>query len=133
MQYRRLTKRDNDGNLWTKCKDCAIYDKCDFSYDTCCEELTDRLAELEDKLKNGTLVELPCKVGDRIWVIIGKRVFGRKVKRIEISQAYYSIVTSDKTGWEELEIYYQMGFGKTWFLTKAEAEAKLEELKRGQE
>ena len=54
--YKRLTKRDNDGNLWTKCKECAIYDNCDFSYDTCCVELTNRLSELEDKIENGTLV-----------------------------------------------------------------------------
>lgn len=34
-----------------------------------CGEAIDRLAELEDKLESGQLVELPCKVGDAIWVI----------------------------------------------------------------
>lgn len=29
------------------------------------EELLNRLAELEDKIENGTLVELPCKVRRR--------------------------------------------------------------------
>ena len=31
--------------------------------------LYNRLAELEDKIENGTLIELPCKVGDTVYEI----------------------------------------------------------------
>lgn len=30
-------------------------------------EIVDRLAELEDKMEDGQLVELPCKVGDTVY------------------------------------------------------------------
>lgn len=33
------------------------------------KEACNRLAELEDKLENGTLIELPCKVGDTVYVL----------------------------------------------------------------
>ena len=32
-----------------------------------------RLAELEDKIEQGTLIELPCKVGDTVYFIDEKR------------------------------------------------------------
>lgn len=31
------------------------------------EELYDRLYELENAIEDGTLIELPCKVGDTVW------------------------------------------------------------------
>ena len=31
------------------------------------QDLINRLAELEDKIENGTLVELPCKEGDILY------------------------------------------------------------------
>lgn len=46
-----------DGN----CKSKNDYDKCDYAYDK------NRLAELEDKLEQGTLIELPCKIGDTVY------------------------------------------------------------------
>lgn len=33
------------------------------------EEIADRLCSLEDKIENGTLVFLPCRVGDIFWRI----------------------------------------------------------------
>ena len=91
-----------------------------------------RLAELEDKIMNGTLIELPCKVGDRIWAILGNNIFGRKVKSIVIRGDGYTIKTSNTNGWKDLEPYYNAEFGVIWFLTKAEAESKLKELQEKQ-
>ncbi len=87
----------------------------------------ERLAELEDKIEQGKMLELPCKVGDRIWIIQGNNIFGRKVRKIELYHTFV-IQTCDKTGWKELESFYEQEFNTTWFLTKAEAEAKLKEL-----
>lgn len=67
--YKRLTRRNEYGTALVKCEACYIQDKCDFTKETCCEELQDRLAELEDKIENGTLVELPLAVGDHFWAI----------------------------------------------------------------
>ncbi len=93
------------------------------------QEIIDYLGKLEDKIENGTLIELPCKVGDRIWVILGNNIFGRKVKSIVIRGDGYTIKTSNINGWKELEPYYNAEFGVIWFLTKAEAEKKLKEIK----
>lgn len=57
--YERLTDRDNDGIPYVKCADCYIRDKCDLTKEVCYQELQDRLAEIEDKIEVGTLVEVP--------------------------------------------------------------------------
>ena len=57
MEYKRLTRRNEDGTTWVKCAVCDIQDKCDFTKECCCQELQDRLAELEDKIEQGTLVQ----------------------------------------------------------------------------
>lgn len=130
-EYKRLTNKD-----WKENYD--IFE--DVCCDTCTEDCGEcernfsalvRLAELEDKIENGTLMELPCKVGDRIWVILGNNIFGRKVKSIVIRGDGYTIKTSNTNGWKDLEPYYNAEFGVIWFLTKAEAEAKLKELQEG--
>lgn len=57
--YKRLTDRDGDGIPYVKCADCYIWDKCDLTKEVCYEELQDRLAEIEDKIERGELVEVP--------------------------------------------------------------------------
>lgn len=130
-EYKRLTNKD-----WKENYD--IFE--DVCCDTCAEDCGEcernfgalvRLAELEDKIENGMLMELPCKVGDRIWAILGNNIFGRKVKSIVIRSDGYTIKTSNKNGWKDLEPYYNAEFGVIWFLTKAEAEAQLKELQEG--
>ena len=101
-----------------------------------------RLAELEDKIENGTLVERPpVKVGDRIWIIrkywdyfgeeLKKEVVGRFVKRIFLNNdnsLTFSCLVIHK-GTKLISIVKSTTFNKTWFLTKEEAEAKLKELR----
>lgn len=93
----------------------------------------ERLAELEDKIENGTLIELPCKVGDTVYVIdemenscgeiVCREVESCIVDRISIfdSDICLGLVDTYKT----IRI---LSISKV-FLTKAEAEAKLRELK----
>lgn len=97
-EYKRLTNKD-----WKENYD--IFE--DVCCDTCAEDCGEcernfsalvRLAELEDKIENGTLIELPCKVGDRIWAILGNNIFGRKVKSIVIRSDGYTIKTSNTNG-----------------------------------
>ena len=59
MKYERLTDRDDDGMPYVKCADCYVRDKCDLTKEVCYQELQDRLAELEDKIERGELVEAP--------------------------------------------------------------------------
>ncbi len=60
MKYERLTKK---GGLNFADENLSLADEWGYSH------IYKRLAELEDKIEQGTLIELPCKVGDTIWGI----------------------------------------------------------------
>lgn len=72
------------------------------------------LAELEDLLEVGKLVELPCKEGDKVYQTDGIRVYDSVVKNIIFDT---SGVAFDKSA-----------IGKDIFLTRESAEARLKEL-----
>lgn len=86
-----------------------------------------RLVELENKIENGTLIEIPCKVGDTVYfetwedndnTSIG--VKGHKIVDFEIN----AIING-----KYVTTYIPMkAVGIDVFLTKAEAEQKLKEL-----
>lgn len=79
-----------------------------------CEEIDAvyrKLKEYEDLEEQGRLVKLPCKVGDTVYFIKNSETI---VKR-KADMIFIGIF------WEE--------FGKKWFPTREEAEAKLKELR----
>ena len=96
-----------------------------------------RIAELEDKIENGTIIELPCKVGEKVympWQYDGiSDVATLTVKRLFVDD---KCITTDLIN-DNSDFYKKYGFGVFMFdeigakvfLTKAEAEKKLEELK----
>lgn len=42
-------------------------------------ELYRKLAELEDKIENGTLIELPCKKGDNVFAIVNTTAYDNSI------------------------------------------------------
>lgn len=53
------------------------------------KETCNRLAELEDKLENGMLIELPCKEGDTIYRIIHARdKYGFYTDKLEVADRW---------------------------------------------
>ena len=58
MKYERLTKRTEKG--------VVILPTSQDEFRSIWNAI-ERLAELEDKIENGTLIELPCKVGDTVY------------------------------------------------------------------
>ncbi len=82
----------------------------------------DRLCYLEDCIENGTLVFLPCKVGDKFWWIFNSEyeIVEEKVKQIRICHDGFYIIDYDGTGWYLGDIYF----------TKEAAEKALEESKK---
>lgn len=116
------------------------------------EELYDRLYYLENAIEDGTLIELPCKVGDTVYKAEendeGRLIYGI-VKSIEykwipdpktenkaVLQTYFKAFSPEvfhRVGMGDKAIF---GFffefteiGESVFLTEAEARKKLEELK----
>lgn len=82
-------------------------------------EILHRLAELEDKIENETLVELPCKVGDMATAVIDTFAYDNSVQKVKIEGIAY--IVKDENG----DITFQ--HISRLFHTKAEAEAKLKE------
>lgn len=79
------------------------------------QQLIDKLAEYENLEEQGRLIKLPCKVGDDVYYILGIP-----------NEAPCAI---DKCTFELSDINR---IGKTLFLTKSEAEAKLKKLRGGE-
>lgn len=108
-----------------------------------------KLADYEDAEEQGLLLRLPCKVGDTVWVVTSPfNVFDGieydENMKDEVYEAFISSVTFYECG-EQYRIYAKAtnhfigayfrkcDFGKTVFLTKEEAEAKLKEMENSHE
>lgn len=137
----RLT--DKIGN--TNCvKGCGSNCKYGFRYcrkedwENCqtINDVIDKLAEYEDLEEQGRLIILPCKVGDKIFLDFAG--FGEDIGEFTVKDFHLDCFedgetilfcdyeSNDKTLSGQIDV---MEFGKTVFLTKAEAEAKLKELR----
>ena len=86
--------------------------------------IIERLAVYEDAEEQGLLLQLPCKVGTKVYAINRIIDYGEIGDKATYS---YSIIE------REFQIYMMMDygklvFGKTVFLTKSEAEQKLKEM-----
>ena len=97
-------------------------------------KIYERLAEYEDAEENGTLVKLPCKVGDTVFYV-NKYAYPVRIEEFIVSKIIISLTEST----EAFELHF-ISNGKYEFLfysratddvyfTRAEAEKKLEELK----
>lgn len=123
MEYQRLTIRDNIG--------CFKYDLKDFKhkigefgdYDAffAYSMAVKRLAELEDKIEAGTLVEIPCKVGDNAVAIIDTLAYPNAIYNVKLKDLAY--IVEDENGDVTFQHITRI------FGTKAEAEAMLLQLK----
>lgn len=85
-----------------------------------------RLRELAEADKDGRLVVLPCKVGDTVWRIV--RDGEPHITRDEVRDMYFA---DDMTPCVELvggRVTFTEKFGKTVFLSRAEAERALQEM-----
>lgn len=129
MEYKRLTKRNCAGYVVPVKLIMSGYS----NIQTVEEELLDRLAELEDKIENGTFVELPCKVGDVMYEVVeGIPIQEWEIESICFNRTYPKGViwaerTRDFAHWK----FWIEDCGTKWFTTKAEAEKALEEIKNG--
>ena len=133
----RLTKWE-DGSITYNEKrefECGEYcDSCSQGAGNCktVENMIKKLATYEDLEEQGLLVRLPCKVGDTVYVPTRVLVSEFKITAIfcDIHGTYfywlfYCGIYERTSGFSERDI------GKTVFLTREEAEKKLEEMKNG--
>ena len=145
----RLTRISEIGNAYyPKCfeEPCCgmgecLDDNCSLMLDAC-----KKLAEYEQLEEQGLLVRLPCKVGDTVWVVTSPiNVFGYDEydgdAEYEVYESFLSSVSYYASG-EQFRIYAKVtnsfiaayfrecDFGESIFLTREDAEKKLEEMKK---
>lgn len=106
------------------------------------ENYREQLKDYQQLEEQGRLLKFPCRVGDMLYypdkefnIIIPVRLteIVMKFNGLDTSSCQYDCSSFDECGdvYEEYE-FDTNDFGKSVFLTKSEAEAKLEEL-RGRE
>ena len=125
MEYKRLTDKDITKvcfDTWELCgldnvckRDCREPEPCKIL------QIIHRLAELEDKIENGALVEPPCKVGDTIYEVFKNHkppfIQQTKVEKIIITEKGLKLKLARNSVYETSIT----SLGKTLFLTEAEA------------
>lgn len=98
--------------------------------------LIEKLGKYEDLEEQDRLIKLPCKVGDKIFLDFAG--FGRDIDKLAVKDFHLDCFedgettlfcdyeSNDKALSGQIDV---TEFGKTVFLTKSEAEAKLKELR----
>lgn len=101
------------------------------SYVTISKEHFEKLVRYADLEEQGRLIELPCKVGSTVWTTIwwDNKTITKKID----GETWYKDIIQHKVTKEKFSLNYLDRIGKDVFLTKEEAEAKLEEMKEGAE
>ena len=96
-------------------------------------ELKKQVDEYKAKIEQGTLIELPCKVGDTCYLVykgLGDMCrVAYKIKEVKIDNIHY---IGNNEFFTEVGEYssYTVKFGKEIFTTREEAEKRLKELQK---
>lgn len=139
----RLTNREYGENS------CAVYTSyCDACHNSDChcelvEDMVKKLADYEDLEEQGRLIKLLCKVGDTVWDNDCGRPCAYTITAFSFGECEEYICEPVTT--KEVVFYYENSsgsitgsfaeseIGKSVFLNKSEAEAKLKELRGGED
>ena len=120
-----ICKRNNPFPLYN-CNDSCVNGICRWN-----KKALRKLKEYEDLEEQGLLLRLPCKVGDTVYKpnpITLSEIVEIKIESIFITES--KINTSGRTTKMKYSFCCSPSdFGKTVFLTQAEAEQKLKEMK----
>ena len=90
--------------------------------------VVDRLASYEDLEEHGLFVKLPCKVGEKLWCIVNGKINELRVHHFDMPAFGTTDIVFRYADGFKLERFVGT-LGKTVFLTREEAEKKLEEMK----
>lgn len=94
----------------------------------------DRLEKLAEADKDGRVVVPPCKVGDRLYEVTGRKtisVYKVKAIRVELFGLFIEWDIVEGFVWQSLSGINAGEIGKTVFFTREEAEKALKEVEQG--
>lgn len=132
MNYERMTYRYKEDPRY-----CGVIDKTNGVVSPC-SQAVERLTELEDKIEGGLLVDLPCKVGDAVYMLSLDRVENGKPIHKIIEGRVFSIQIEEENG--KLDIWLRVEFGVLYccrkytdfIFDKVKAEEELRRLNNGE-
>ena len=141
-EYKRLTnnnleKYDPEYDFCVGCKYFGEPNGCNRPNGTCDNyerflETYNCLTGLEDKIENGTLIELPCKVGDTIYEVFKYHklpfIQQTKVEKIIVTEKGLKLKLARNSSYETSI----SSLGKTLFLTEESAKAQIKKLQEKQ-
>lgn len=137
----RLTEKQNDKLFLVK-KDNGEFIPCYWDEDNF--RAIEKLNAYENLEEQGLLVRLPCKVGNDVYIIPSPSVYGlniingyenfnrvyhQHIGSITFADSYWYATSREEYGVYNEKVLNDVAFEKTWFLTREEAEKKLEEMK----
>lgn len=124
----RLTEK-LDKMIWFKDQGLKI-EPCEMNSHHC-RMILEKLADYEDLEEQGLLVRLPCKVGDTVYVPTRNFVSELRITMVSVDmhEAYFSWILNSGI-YPNLDGFSKSKLGKSVFLTREEAEKKLEEMKK---
>lgn len=139
----RLTDKNVVGNYFypkcfKKCDGLGASSKCDNCEIT--TSICEKLGKYEDLEEQGRLVILPCKVGDTVYCIFNRYTrctfSNEEFDEYNCQGCEYECDSKKENYVQDMKAYSLdwivtnlKNFGKTVFLTKSEAEAKLKEFR----
>lgn len=142
MNYNDAEKFDSNDSVENYMK--ANYMKCAEQHEKLAEWL-EELKSYKNAEEQGLLVRLPCKVGDDVYIIPSPTVYRlniingyeklnkichQHVGTIVITAGHWYATSREEYGIYSEKVLNDIAFGTTWFLTREEAEKKLEEMKK---
>lgn len=125
----RLAAYEETGLTPEQCENAKAIIEYAFSADT---SKAERIRELLKADKDGRLVVLPCKVGDRLYEVTGRKtisVYEVRAIRVELFGLFIEWDIVEGFVWQSLSGINAGEIGKTVFLTREEAEKALEAMK----
>lgn len=121
----RLAAYEDTGLEPEQCENAKVIIESVFSDDT---SKAERIRELLKADKDGRLVVLPCKVGDRLYEVTGRKtisVYKVRAIRVELFGLFIEWDIVEGFVWQSLSGINAGEIGKTVFLTREEAEKAL--------
>ena len=126
----RLAAYEDTGLEPEQCENAKAIIESAFSDDT---SKAERIRELLTADKDGRLVVLPCKVGDRLYEVTGRKtisVYKVRAIRVELFGLFIEWDIVEGFVWRSLSGINAGEIGKTVFFTREEAEKALEAMKK---
>lgn len=127
MNYNDAEKFDSNDSVENYMKANCI--KCAEEHEQLAEWL-EELKSYKDAEEQGLLVRLQCKVGDTVYVPTRNFISELRITMVSVDmhEAYFSWMLNSGI-YPNLDGFHGYELGKTVFLTREEAEKKLEKLK----